>query len=101
MHHISNTKLSKIIPILENKLSSGGYILLYEHDCRNKYTKDLLDILHLLYDCVINNISYDNFKSEHYSNYKSYQQWKNLFTSREISYIHKRRLDKSYYSLMR
>jgi len=77
LHHIENveTYVEKII----NKLNKNGYLILYEHNVTDRLLFNLVDIQHQIYSIVFGNISYENYFKESYSNYRSTQQWINLF----------------------
>jgi 2-polyprenyl-3-methyl-5-hydroxy-6-metoxy-1,4-benzoquinol methylase len=77
LHHIENveTYIDKII----NKLNKNGYLILYEHNVTDRLLFNLVDIQHQIYSIVFGNISYENYFKESYSNYRSTQQWINLF----------------------
>ena len=60
---------------------NGGIIVLVEHDVRNNTQRKIVDLKHFVYDLIINQIkTYSTYMKSFYSNYKSLEQWNNLFS---------------------
>lgn len=82
LHHIENVELyiEKII----KKLNKNGYLILFEHNITNRLLFNLVDIQHQIYGIVFGNVNYENYFKESYSNYRSSQQWINLFKNLKL-----------------
>ena len=71
-------------------LKPGGVLILYEHDspARQKdkeVFKQVLDVVHDIYDYIIDSeISWKN-KEDYYSDYKSMAEWDNLM--KEVGFV--------------
>jgi ubiquinone/menaquinone biosynthesis C-methylase UbiE len=101
LHHIPDDEIAKYMREFKRILSDNGAIVLYEHDCLDTNMKYLLDIEHMLYDVVLSQkLTYDQFWKEHYSNYKSINEWHHVFKGLNRSYnIYTKSNDRSYYCI--
>ena len=79
LHHVVDLdlKLKEIYRILK----PGGLLLLREHDCRNVYIAQLIDIEHMLYSIVYEKLTYENAKKEYIGTiYRSKEAWRKILT---------------------
>lgn len=80
LHHLPEDNLIVLIKELNRVLKLGGIIILREHDVRNKYDCNLLDIMHDFYDYIWVTTSINSNTTELWkTNYKSNNIWSNLF----------------------
>ena len=81
LHHIPN--LDYYMKELVRILKPGGYLVVREHDCNSELVRRLIDVEHMLFECVLNNSDKGNgrylFEYKDSDNYKSINEW--------ISYI--------------
>lgn len=81
LHHINNKFYPKIIELFNRILTDDGIIVLYEHDCINEKRAYIIDIEHILYDCVISKKeTYDDYIKNNYTKYLSVDEWKDVFS---------------------
>jgi ubiquinone/menaquinone biosynthesis C-methylase UbiE len=83
LHHIQEEFQITAIRELYRMLKPGGILIIREHDSpirqkEKEEFKQVLDVVHDIYDYIIDSeISWKN-KEEYYSNYKSVKEWDNL-----------------------
>jgi ubiquinone/menaquinone biosynthesis C-methylase UbiE len=81
LHHIPN--LDYYMNELVRILKPGGYLVVREHDCNSELVRRLIDVEHMLFECVLNTGDQGNgrylFEYKDSDNYKSIDEW--------ISYI--------------
>lgn len=77
-HHIEEPK--PIIKDLYDALSSGGILIIREHDCTNKNDSIFADLVHSLYIVKNNGVDKEKILSQH-NFYRSAQEWRGIFES--------------------
>ena len=83
LHHIHEEHQATAIRDLYRMLKPGGVLILYEHDSPTRQKdkevfKQVIDVVHDIYDYIIDSeISWKN-KEDYYSEYKSMKEWDNL-----------------------
>ena len=93
LHHVPEDNLVVLIKELNRVLKPGGILILREHDVRNKYDCNLLDIMHDFYDYVWTTIPVDSNTTELWkTNYKSNNIWSDLFFKNEFVFHTKPRI---------
>lgn len=103
LHHATDKQVKFYIKEFYRILHPGGIFILYEHDSPNKYFNNLLDIEHALFDVSLTKTTTLNkFKEGWVSNYKSKEQWDNMFGNnfRPIYVLHRKNsINKNYYCI--
>ena len=77
LHHIRETYIQDVLRDLYRIIKPGGMLLIREHNAPidNGAFKRVLDIVHDVYDYIIEaEMNWEN-KEDYYSNYKGYKEW--------------------------
>jgi len=82
-HHMLD--VSTTLKILYDLLKPGGYLIIREHDCDNNDTRMLIDIEHILYDYVYDEIP--NCINNYFAYYKTKNEWINIITNIGFKHI--------------
>ena len=101
LHHIEN--INETLNEFKRIISNNGIICIREHDCKDKSFGTFLDILHGLYSLVWTEPMEDpDFIQNYYANYKSYEEWDNLFRVhgfQKIYFNYKKSVINAYYAV--
>jgi ubiquinone/menaquinone biosynthesis C-methylase UbiE len=103
LHHVRDQ--DKMISEIHRVLKPGGILVLREQDLAAGL-KTLFDLEHLVYDCIKNNMPYDTFIANYYSNFRSADEWEDMLEKiglKELVQIREdsRRFGRYYYAVYR
>jgi ubiquinone/menaquinone biosynthesis C-methylase UbiE len=104
LHHIESKHYPKIIELFNRVLTDDGIIVLYEHDCINENRAHIIDIEHILYDCVISKkATYDEYIEKNYTKYLSVDGWKDVFSKyfESVGELYLHNIDYSFYMFLK
>jgi|688.fasta_scaffold53317_4 SAM-dependent methyltransferase len=82
-HHILD--VSTTLKLLYDLLKPGGYLIIREHDCNNNTTRMLIDVEHIIYDYVYNNLQ--NSINDYFAYYRTKEQWIDIITNVGFKHI--------------
>lgn len=89
LHHIPKSELEKSIINIINRINVGGYLLVREHDVRDKFTENICDIEHAIYDIVKDKMMQEDFANSYITNYNSIPYWINLIEGFGMKLLYK------------
>ena len=84
LHHVEN--LDKLLKEIKRILKPGGVILIIEHDCKEDYDHMIIDILHTLYEFIVDK-DYNSINNPSYSQYYNWSEWDYIFNKYEFSFL--------------
>ena len=84
LHHVEN--LDKLLKEIKRILKPGGVILIIEHDCKEDYDHMIIDILHTLYEFIVDK-NYNSINDPSYSQYYNWSEWDYIFNKYEFSFL--------------
>lgn len=100
LHHFEN--LYDMMSEINRVCKKGGIVLIREHNAEKIYTHKLIDIEHLLYGIISDNLSIELYKNNYYGKYRSSIEWDSIFKKYGFNCLykqHKNNPTKHYYAL--
>lgn len=100
LHHFEN--LYDMMSEINRVCKKGGIILIREHNAEKISTHKLIDIEHLLYGIISDNLSIELYKNNYYGKYRTMTEWDVMFKNYGFSCLykqHKNNPTKHYYAL--
>jgi ubiquinone/menaquinone biosynthesis C-methylase UbiE len=100
-HHFTN--LDAMLKEIKRVLKDDGIVIIREHDVDSSWDVDpvFIDIVHLVYACIVNNEqTIEEFFNEYYSNYKTKKDWSMTFKKyrfKQTGFLMKKDLYRSFY----
>ena len=100
LHHFEN--LYDMMGEISRVCKKGGIVLIREHNAEKISTHKLIDIEHLLYGIISDNLSIELYKNNYYGKYRTMNEWDDIFNNYGFSCLykqHKNNPTKHYYAL--
>jgi len=100
LHHFEN--LYDMMKEINRVCKKGGTVLIREHNAEEKNTHKLIDIEHLMYGIISDNLSTSIYEDNYYGLYRSSSEWDNIFKRYGFKCMYKFHKDnptKHYYAV--